>query len=232
MRALPIANARPHSVFQAPWDKILQSVDAAAHSHHLFSTRLEKDVELPLRAFAQRKEMQNMHTITANLTAMARDLEDAQEKSDKLSKKGGKANVQKLDAATSRLDSATQQWESQAPFIYETLQALDEQRVNQLRDLLTQYQTHESDRAQGQQLTAEETIAVMLEISTTQEIEGFVQKSVAGKPKLEKRVSTRQSSSLGASTTLAPPSTGTHDDDTSDHSGQNDGRPGMSFYRP
>jgi hypothetical protein len=40
-----------------------------------------------------------MTTIQGNLASMARDLEDAQDKSDKLSKKGGKASALKVDAA-------------------------------------------------------------------------------------------------------------------------------------
>ncbi|KAL0930448.1 fes cip4 domain-containing protein [Colletotrichum truncatum] len=208
-------------VFSGPWDKILQSVDATAHSHHLFSSQLDKDVEGPLRNFQSRKEMQNMQTISANLTAMARDLEEAQKKTDALTKKGPKTNAQKMADATAKLEQATQQWDSQAPFIFETLQALDEQRVNQLRDLLTQYQTHESDQAQRAQTKAADTLAAMLEISTEQEIASFKEKVVSGRPKMEKRVTTsRQSSGLPASQTLAPPpsSSGHHDDDTSDYS--------------
>jgi hypothetical protein len=217
-----------HRVFQSPWDKILQSVDAAAHSHHEFASRLERDVESPLRNFAQRKEMQNMHTITANLTVMAKDLEEAKDKADKLNKKGGKANAQKMDLASSKLESASSQWESQAPFIFETLQALDELRINQLRDLLTQLQTHESDQAERNQTTAAETLAAMLEISTAQEIQGFVAKTVAGRPMLEKRTSTRQSS-IAPGSSLAPPSSAPHDDDQSDHSGQNDAKSGRHY---
>ena len=91
--------------------------------------------------------MQNMQTIGANLVTMAKELDDAAEKADKLTKKGGKANTHTVDMATARLDSANQQWESQSPFIFETLQALDEQRVNHLRDVLTQFETHEVDQA-------------------------------------------------------------------------------------
>ncbi|KAJ0278614.1 hypothetical protein COL940_007196 [Colletotrichum noveboracense] len=217
-------------VFSGPWDKILLSVDATAHSHHQFASLLEKDVEAPLRNFQARKEMQNMQTISANLTAMARDLEDAQKKMDALARKGPKTNAQKMADATARLEQATQQWDSQAPFIFETLQALDEQRVNQLRDLLTQYQTHESDQAQRSQSKAAETLALMLEISTEQEIASFKEKIVSGRPRMEKRVTTsRQSSNVPTSQTLAPPpppssSLGHHDDDTSDHSGAMEGK--------
>ncbi|GKT45315.1 cytoskeletal protein syp1 [Colletotrichum spaethianum] len=223
-------------VFSGPWDKILQSVDSTAHSHHVFSSQLEKDVEGPLRNFQSRKEMQNMQTISANLTAMARDLEDAQKKADALSRKGPKTNAQKMADATARLESATQQWDSQAPFIFETLQAIDEQRVNQLRDLLTQYETHESDQAQRNQARAADTLASMLEISTEQEIGSFKERVLSGKPRLEKRATaSRQSSNVPTSQTLVPPppapsSIGPRDDDASDHSGLADGKGGMMTY--
>lgn len=175
-----------------------------------------------------------MQTISANLTAMARDLEDAQKKADALTRKGPKTNTQKMADATARLESATQQWDSQAPFIFETLQAIDEQRVNQLRDLLTQYETHESDQAQRNQSRAADTLASMLEISTEQEIASFKERVLSGKPRLEKRATaSRQSSNVPTSQTLAPPppppsSLGQRDDDASDHSGLADGKSGMT----
>ncbi|KAF7549721.1 hypothetical protein G7Z17_g6198 [Cylindrodendrum hubeiense] len=199
------------SVFQAPWNRIVDSVEAIAHSHHLLGERIEKDLEHPLRNFHNRTDAQNINTMASNLTAMARDLEEAQDRSDRLSRKGGRANTQKVDAASSRLEAASQQWEAQAPFIFESLQALDESRVNNLRDLLTQYQTHESDQAQRTQDHAVQTLALMLEIDTEREIHSFVNKATAGKTRLPAaptRTSTRQSSISGTvSSAPAPPST-------------------------
>ena len=107
-----MADAHTHgSIFQAPWDKILQSTDAIAASHHLYAQRIEKDVELPLRSFHTKKEMINMSNISGNLQVMAKELEEAQDKSEKLNKKGGKANAQKVEAAIAKLESASQQWE-------------------------------------------------------------------------------------------------------------------------
>lgn len=160
-----------------------------------------------------------MQTIGANLVTMAKELDDAAEKADKLTKKGGKANAHKMDLATARLESASQQWESQSPFIFETLQALDEQRVNHLRDVLTQFETHEVDQATRTQATAEEVLNTILEVNTAQEIQGFSQKSVAGKARVDRKPMTRQSSVV-TNNNLAPPSIhGVHDDDASDHSG-------------
>lgn len=209
-------------IFQTPWDKILQSADAIAASHQLYATNVEKDVEHSLRSFQTRREMQNINTISANLQSMAKELDDAQNQSDKLTRKGGKANAHKVDQATSRLEAAQQQWESQAPFIFESLQALDEQRINHLRDALTQLVTHEVDQAARTQASAENVLNTLLEVKTDQEIKNFARKTTGGRPKIEKRTtSTRQGSVTPAATpSLAPPSmSGRDDDGASEHSG-------------
>ncbi|KAI0889150.1 Muniscin C-terminal mu homology domain-containing protein [Annulohypoxylon maeteangense] len=211
--------------FQSQWDKILQSADAVAMSHHIFATKIEKDVEAPLRTFGQKKEMLNIQTIQSNLQNMARELEDAQERSEKLSKKGGKASAQKVDLAAGKLDSATQQWESQAPFIFESLQAVDESRMNQLRDCLTQYGTYEGELAQSHQAEAETVLNSLLDYNTANEIQHFVTKTTAGRPKIEKRAtSSRQNSGFtGPTSSLAPPSIHPSADDRSDHSVSKEG---------
>lgn len=212
-------------VFQPPWDKILQSTDAIAASHQLLAQRIEKDVEHSLRTFQNKKEMQNIQTISSNLHTMAKELDDATDKAERLTRKGGKANSQKVDMATARLESASQQWESQAPFIFETLQAVDEQRINHLRDVLTQLETHEVDQATRTQATAEEVLNTILEVNTAQEIQNYAQRTTAGKPKVERKPITRQSS-IVAGSSLAPPSVSGFDDDgVSDHSGHKDGQP-------
>ncbi|KAM7219014.1 Muniscin C-terminal mu homology domain containing protein [Rhypophila decipiens] len=205
-------------VFTGPWDKILQSTDAIAASHQLFAQRIEKDVEHSLRNFQAKKEMQNIQTISLNLQTMSKELEEATEKSEKLTRKGGKANTQKVEQATARLESATGQWESQAPFIFETLQALDEQRINHIRDVLTQYGTHEVDQSSRTQKAAEEVLNTMLEVNTAQEIQSFAQRTTAGKPRLERKSTVTRQSSIAGSTNLAPPSVTGHEDDVSDHS--------------
>lgn len=143
---------------------------------------------------------------------MAKDLEAAQDKSDKLNKKATKASNQKIDEASAKLESASQQWESQAPFIFESLQAVDESRVNHLRDLLTQYQTHEADQAQRVQDIAAQTLAVVLEISTEKEIKDFAASTTAGKPPAPTRTSTRRSSMAGRQPSFEQPPPVPHSD--------------------
>lgn len=161
-----------------------------------------------MRNFQNRSDVHNMNTISANLASISRDLEEAQIESEKLSRKGGKASARKVDAASSKLEYASQQWESQAPFIFESLQALDESRVNNMRDLLTQYQTHESDQARRTEENATQTLALMLEIDTDREVQSFVQRTTNGRTKLPPRTATRQSSIAGTTgSATIPPST-------------------------
>lgn len=177
-----------------------------------------------------------MTTMSANLSAIAKELEDAKEKADKLTRKGGKASALKVDQATARLESATGQWESQAPFILETLQALDEQRCNHLRDVLTQLQTHEVDQADRLRATANDALTTILEADTSKEVENFATRATGGRLKIERRTGTgsiertptaTRQSSVGnvqppstADSSLAPPPTAAsfNDDDRSDHS--------------
>ncbi|GAP86397.1 putative saff domain-containing protein [Rosellinia necatrix] len=215
--------------FQAQWEKVIQSVESVAASHHTFATHIEREVEAPLRMFETKKEMQNVQTIQGNLQKVARELEEAQEKSDRLTKKAGKASAQKVEMATNKLESATNQWKSQAPFVFETLQALDESRMNQLRDCLTQYGTFEGEQAQKLQADTETVLNSLLDYNTANEIQHFVSKVTTGRPKLEKRAtSMRQSPSTsgpnvsGAASPSIPMST---EDDRSDYSGPKEGPP-------
>lgn len=178
------------------------------------------------------REMSGIPTIQGNLSTIAKELEDAQEKSEKLAKKGGKASTMKMDTAASRLQTANSQWDAQAPFIFETLQALDELRLNHLRDVLTQYETLESDQVERNKKTIESTINSLLEIDTSQEITSWAAASVAGKPITERKA--RQLSTAGSGTTVGtnthmpPPQTpqsthtaqSTHTDNHSEHSGK------------
>lgn len=205
----------------------------------MLSEQIGRDVEQPLRAFASKnRDMTAMTTIQGNLAAMARELEDAQDKSSKLSKKGGKASAQKVESAASRLQSANQQWDSQAPFVFETLQALDESRLNHLRDFLTQYETHEADHIERNRVTVERTLSSLLEMDTSQEIKNWSQANVAGKPITERRP--RQPSNAGSgsaggsfgagSAAVAPPQTPrSYTDNTSETSGRQEEKSGKSI---
>jgi hypothetical protein len=183
--------------------------------------------------------MSAMTTIQGNLAAMAKELEDAQDRSDKLTKKGGKASTQKVESATTKLQSANQQWDSQAPFVFETLQALDETRLNHLRDVLTQYETHEADQIERNRITVEQTLSALLEVDTAQEIRSWSQSAVAGKPITERtarQLSTAGSSnagpgSAGTGAALPPPPTrqSAHTDNASEHSGKQEEKSGGKF---
>lgn len=168
-----------------PWTTLTGSADTLADSHAALATKIEVDVERPLREFTStNRESQAMTTIQGNLSAMAKDVAKAHDKADKLQGRGTRAEAGKVASASSELDTAQSQWESQAPYVFESLQALDETRLNHLRDVLTQFQTHEVDQVERSRTTAEHCLNVLLSVETADEIKTFALKAVSHKPSL------------------------------------------------
>ena len=202
-----------------------------ADSHHAFASKIETDVEKPLRDYASHnRDMQAMSTIQGNLASLARDIENAQKKNERLAAKGQKAKTTNVANATNDLDVAQSQWDNQAPYVFEQLQALDESRLNQLRDVLTQYQTHEIDRVERDRALSEQCLNVLLNVETADEIKTYALRiaqggggggSGGGRPGTQQRQSSRQGVLGSSAPALAAPHPIPHfaDDAASQRSG-------------
>jgi hypothetical protein len=158
-------------------------METLADSHSSLASKVDVDIEHPLRDFAvTNRDMQAMTTIQGNLASMAKDIEKAQQRAEKLQGKGEGADANKVANATSDLENARAQWDSQAPYIFESLQALDETRVNQLRDLLTQFVTLEVDQVEKSRVATEQSLNVLLNVETADEIKTFALRSASRRP--------------------------------------------------
>lgn len=129
--------------------------------------------------------MPNVH---GDLVNLAKGLEAAQKKLDKAKEKGAKG-ADKVASAISAVTEATQQWESRAPFVFEQLQAIDESRLNHLRDVLTQLQTHEVDQVERNRQSAESCLNALLNVQTEDEIKTFAAKINGGREPIFRRSS-------------------------------------------
>ena len=199
------------SIFRTPLKSIVSSTESLAQSHSILAQNIETDIEKPLREYQNKnKEMRAMTTIQGNLASIAKDLETAQKRADKV--KGGKSST-KIANATSDVEIATQQWESQAPYVFEQLQALDENRVNHLRDILTQLETHEVDQVERSRINAESSLNAILNLNTSEEISAFVAKTSGGRPPLTPR---QQSHTVSGAALRPPTPARTHDDGASE----------------
>lgn len=172
-------------------------MQSLAESHSILAAKMETDVERPLKDFqSKNREMQGISTIQGNLAAMAKELDGAQKRAQKLA--GGKSSANKVANATSDVDAAIQSWDSQAPYVFEQLQALDESRVNHLRDVLTQFETHEVDLVERNRITAESCLNALLNVNTANEISAFVAQNVGGDQNAPRRLASR-SATTGSS---------------------------------
>lgn len=183
----------------APWAKIVNATESMADSHQRFAQRVEVDVEQALKDFiSNNRDMQALSTIQGNLASMARDIEGANDKAEKLKRKGSKASAEKVASANSEIESANSQWISQAPYVFEHLQAADETRIHHLRDVLTQYQTHELDQVEQSRTTTEECLNALLNIEAGDEIRSFAGKAPSTRPRPERPRSRTVTSSVGS----------------------------------
>jgi F-BAR domain only protein len=187
----------------------MEAAGIMADSHEALATKLDVDVERPLRDFAPtNRQMTLMTTVRDNLAAVAKEVEKAQQKMDKLMSKGDKAEAGKVSAAIAESEEVQAQWKSQAPEAFASLQAMDEARINHLRDVLTQYQTNEVDLAQKAetQQKAEKCLNQLLSLQTEDEISIFALRAAEGKARHHRASHSGPSGS--ASTSRMTPSRG------------------------
>lgn len=161
--------------------------------------------------------MSNAHLSLANLS---KGVESAQKKAEKARDKGPKG-AEKATAALSSLEEANQHWNSRAPYVFEQLQAVDESRVNHLRDILTQFQTHELDLVERNRQIAESCLNTLLNLETIDEIKTFAAKISNGRqPPVRRQESGTQPAAAGASASPLPPPPPIQDDAASQRSGK------------
>ena len=206
-------------VFQIPWKRIVNATESLAESHEILAQKIEADVERPLREYSSKnRDMASMPGIQSDLSALAKEMENFQRRVDKTKDKGPKA-ADKLVNALSASEGVNQQWNSRAPFVFEQLQAADEGRLNHLRDVLTQLETHEVDHVERCREAAESCLNVILNVETADEIKTFAAKINRGRP-----VTTRQEQTSPTSIPLAepplPPPPRIQDDAASERSGR------------
>ena len=207
------------SVFSTPWQKIISSIQTLSESHRALAINIELDVERPLRDFATtNREMKAVPTMGCNLTSLDKDLADENKAAKTLREKCGKASADKVANAVSTVENAQGQWDSQAPYVFEQLQVADEGRLNHLRDVLTQYQTHVIESVSSVSSSAEECLNALLNVQVADEIKTFAMKTSAAHPSTQQETSVATSSTArGPNITLAPTSSATQADDGSSH---------------
>ncbi|KAF9886300.1 hypothetical protein FE257_011559 [Aspergillus nanangensis] len=175
-------NGAALGIFQIPWQRIINAAEIVASSHETFASKIDADVERPLREFHNKnRDMASMPGVQNDLASLAKNLEASQKKVDKARDKGPKG-ADKLASAVAANEEVKQQWDSRAPFVFEQLQAADETRLNHLRDALTQLETHETDQVERCRQAAESCLNVLLNVETADEIKTFAAKVNGGRP--------------------------------------------------
>ncbi|KAJ5493808.1 Fps/Fes/Fer/CIP4 homology [Penicillium fimorum] len=197
-------NGAALGIFQIPWQRIISATETLAVSHETLANKIEEDVEKPLREFSNKNpEMKSLPGIQSSLAGLAKNVEAAQKKVDKARAKGAKG-ADKLASEIANAEEVHQQWESRAPFVYEQLQAADETRLNHLRDVLTQLETHEVDQVERGRQAAESCLNVLLNVETADEIKTFATRMGGSRVPVTQTVPRRQTEPAETPSTIEP----------------------------
>jgi hypothetical protein len=148
-----------------------------------------------------------MESILGNIQALAKDVDNANKRQEKLNSKGGKADAQKVASAATSVEDAELQWDSQAPYVFERLQEVDEVRLELLQKCLTQFQTFADETRNSASASLEECLNALLNIQIADDVVLFSQRAQQGAvPTIrERRMSRSQQPVPSESSTLAPP---------------------------
>ncbi|KAG0154864.1 hypothetical protein PDIDSM_435 [Penicillium digitatum] len=199
-------NGAALGIFQIPWQRIISATETLAVSHETLANKIEEDVERPLREFGSKNpEMNSMPGIQSNLAGLAKNVETAQKKVDKARAKGAKG-ADKLSNEIANAEEVHRQWESRAPFVYEQLQAADETRLNHLRDVLTQLETHELDQVERGRQAAESCLNILLNVETADEIKTFAAKMAGPRVPVTQVIARSQTDRAETPSTIEPSS--------------------------
>ncbi|CAP92332.1 Pc13g12630 [Penicillium rubens Wisconsin 54-1255] len=197
-------NGAALGIFQIPWQRIISATETLAVSHETLANKIEEDVERPLREFSTKNtEMKSMPGIQSDLAGLAKNVETAQKKVDKARAKGAKG-ADKLASEIANAEEVHQQWDSRAPFVYEQLQAVDETRLNHLRDVLTQLETHEVDQVERGRQAAESCLNVLLNVETADEIKTFAARMAGTRVPATQPIPRRQTEPAETPPTIEP----------------------------
>ncbi|KAJ5950428.1 Fps/Fes/Fer/CIP4 homology [Penicillium vulpinum] len=197
-------NAAALGIFQIPWQRIISATETLAVSHEILANKIEEDVERPLRDFSSKSpEMKSMPGIQSSLAGLAKNVETAQKKVDKARARGAKG-ADKLASEIANAEEVHQQWDSRAPFVFEQLQAADETRLNHLRDVLTQLETHEVDQVERGRQAAESCLNLLLNVETADEIKTFAARMAGPRVPVTQAITRSQTERAETPSTFEP----------------------------
>lgn len=88
-------------------------------------------------------------------------------------KKAGSAQAKVVETQRS-LEQTTQIWETEAPFAFESYQKMDTQRLNLMKEVVTRFETMQSDAAQRLMSITENTLQSVLNFDPESEMQEFM----------------------------------------------------------
>ena len=167
---------------EQPWKHIIGNLQTLSYGHSKFANKLSQDLINPLSAYDRTAESGSMGLLERNMSAIAKDIQAAENKVQKADTSKSKNKSAKQSEALEDSKKARARWDSEIPNSFEKLQQVDESRIAFFKDALVRFETSSIDLHSTQIKLSEASVAALLEISPTDEPMDFVSKKLSGQP--------------------------------------------------
>lgn len=127
------------------WGEFLAEVSQTASTHEAIASTLSREYETPVREMSNSiPSWRNISSFEQSVEKLVKNLENAESKVSKASKKGGN----KLQSAQQDLTSTSSLVRNQLPQLVDQYQNLDFERLTRLKELAVKWETMQSDLGQ------------------------------------------------------------------------------------
>lgn len=165
------------SQLEPTWASIVKSTRDSAEASMGFANKIHKEVQRPLRQFHKSAEWLDTRMLEDELEKLGNAYKSHDETVEKLRRK---SPSRQTEVAQQSLGQIRVQWESQAPYIVDQVEAIDERRLGQIKTALTTFGTVQSDCANKGVAASEAVLSSVLAYDPSQDVAAFAAKLTAG----------------------------------------------------
>ncbi|CCH42470.1 Suppressor of profilin deletion [Wickerhamomyces ciferrii] len=157
------------------WGQVISEIKDEVATNYRLGQVIDRDVISPLSQYTSKdKRWGEIRGLHAKLSEVAQTIEFNQ---DKVEKYQHSKNPEKIAKYESALQSANQTWDSEAPFVFESFECTDFDRLSFLRDSLLRFQTAYSDALNKTSQSNEKALETILNFNPETEISRFAKVS-------------------------------------------------------
>lgn len=202
--------------FSPVYERLVMEIGELASIHGELEKKLESECEVAMRSAPNRGEWgrikdhdDNLASTLKEINTLELQLSKDQKKAEMASsKKAGQAH-QKATETERSLSQTMEVWETESPFAFEAYQRIDSQRLDLMKEIVTKFETAQSDAAQRLMQVTEQTMQVILNFDPQADMQEFALRNATSSSRPPRREAAAATTTTTTTAAAANQSTNT-----------------------